>query len=402
VTFARGSTFKVIDSGQNVFKGGIATVTVIPKNDPPTPIQVPHIKIDQGEASKPVTISVNDPDKNDVYTISVFKEPEHGKAELIDGNKIRYTPSREWYGNDQITVIAENQDGETVKGDILVTVKQVKKDGLSDPYERFRYRTLIGAEFSQGNSSFSQTTPFVQFSGSTLWASAPFLGGGSLNGSQFSLFGWKSKEKNNAKEYVPGFLSSVDLRWSQIQTQDQQNTEFIDAKKGVTASLGLEQVLLAMPARTSLYPQETKYRLLASVIANGGLQTVAEATDLQKARGFFNTGLRFSERERMKNPFYTPRLRSYMDLTYGWYGHLPSGARKKFGLEGFLEFPSPKAPIMSVAALFGGDSSDTTIMMRFSYELDPSGLFNVIYEALPKFVSEEGESSEKGNEPIAP
>ena len=71
------------------------------------------------------TVAITDPDAGDTHTIEVTAQPANGKLS-ISGNKVTYTPNKDWNGTETFKVRAKDKAG-AYSGiqTVTVTVKPV-------------------------------------------------------------------------------------------------------------------------------------------------------------------------------------------------------------------------------------------------------------------------------------
>lgn len=85
------------------------TITVRPINDAPVIAATASITIDEDTVGN-YTVVITDPDAGDSHTLEVYTKPSNGIASF-NGNKITYTPNKDWNGQDVLRVRAKDSAG---------------------------------------------------------------------------------------------------------------------------------------------------------------------------------------------------------------------------------------------------------------------------------------------------
>ncbi|MDI2144963.1 tandem-95 repeat protein [Pseudomonas sp. ITA] len=100
---------------------GLATVNVLPKNFPPSSVD---LTLDTQESTPvsgvPVVV---DPNPTDTFTYTVDSSPIAGTAAVVSG-KVVYTPAPNWVGSDRFAISAYDAAGAKVSGLAYVTVRR--------------------------------------------------------------------------------------------------------------------------------------------------------------------------------------------------------------------------------------------------------------------------------------
>lgn len=100
---------------------GLATVNVVPKNFPPSSVD---LTLDTQESTPvsgvPVVV---DPNPTDTFTYTVDSSPIAGSAAVVSG-KVVYTPAPNWIGSDRFAISAYDAAGARVSGLAYVTVRR--------------------------------------------------------------------------------------------------------------------------------------------------------------------------------------------------------------------------------------------------------------------------------------
>jgi len=122
--------FKATDS-DGLSVNGTASVTVVAGsgggNSAPTAASA-SITTSENTQSEGISPQVSDPDVGDMYTISMVSEPTNGSAQVID-NKLVYTPSTGFVGNDSFQFKVTDSGGLSVSGIASVTVSAATSGG---------------------------------------------------------------------------------------------------------------------------------------------------------------------------------------------------------------------------------------------------------------------------------
>ena len=361
-------------------------------------------------ASRPFQIKVRDDSGHAVkkFRLTITGKADDGGVVITDsegniqpdvknaGEKVSLPPLSDTYTYVVYTPKASNKGGSTdhfnievaddysrAKGTVNVAVKSFNEP---NPWERFRYQGIIGGEFSQNKNNgnhFSQFRPYISLSGTTLWCSS------SLDKDAVGDFGFGCTPSHQADPiYVPRLMT----HFTTMLATDPAAYKDIYAQPKVTDFTSISVFpTLEYDFFNALSGPNAKNRLFIGVIGSAGVRSINDPAVTKSLRGFWNTGLRFGEHEIMKNQYYTPSTRSYLDITFGRYRHLVG--EYSWAAEGFLEMPSSNYGSLSVKAYFGHHAKDTSIVLRFTKGFDLQGFIEGISGSL-KAVATPEKSSE--------
>jgi hypothetical protein len=105
-------------------RGSVATVVVTVESAGPNNPPVPTAADIFTQINTPGTTRIlpNDPDFGDIHTYQVKKNPDNGKADVLDTGTVTYTPDTNYLGIDSFVVTVTDQGGTGVKVDITINV----------------------------------------------------------------------------------------------------------------------------------------------------------------------------------------------------------------------------------------------------------------------------------------
>lgn len=105
---------------------GLATVSVVPVNDPPLALEDKAITLE----NLPITIAVLDNDEDadgDPLRVADYSQPASGTVTLLEKRGFRYTPLTNFAGADRFTYVVEDPAGLFTEGTVSIMVKPVNE-----------------------------------------------------------------------------------------------------------------------------------------------------------------------------------------------------------------------------------------------------------------------------------
>ena len=112
--------------------GNILSITAHETNRAPLSVQA-TISTDEDTPSTLVVPQVDDPNAGDTHTFAIITQPAHGTASL-ESNALRYTPFRDYHGDDSFAIRATDGGGLSVDGSAAVTVHSI--NDAPEPFYR--------------------------------------------------------------------------------------------------------------------------------------------------------------------------------------------------------------------------------------------------------------------------
>ncbi len=115
-------TYTVMDRA-GATASATVTVTINPMNDPPR-AKDDYLTIDE-DAQPSISVLSNDSDpEGDTLSILAVSVPKHGTA-TINGTKVDYVPTKDYYGTDYFTYTVSDGNGGTATATVHITLKPV-------------------------------------------------------------------------------------------------------------------------------------------------------------------------------------------------------------------------------------------------------------------------------------
>ncbi len=114
--------YKAIDS-EGLFVEGVAKITVIPVNDPPSGVTDVFVSVDE-DTTGTFSFEVRDIDVGDSHTFEIVSNALNGNA-VSNGKTVSYTPNKDYFGEDYFVLRIIDSGGLFVDQRIIVDVNPV-------------------------------------------------------------------------------------------------------------------------------------------------------------------------------------------------------------------------------------------------------------------------------------
>jgi hypothetical protein len=235
---------------------------------------------------------------------------------------------------------------------------------------RFAYGLLAGVEFSQGRDSFSQATPYVEFSCDTAWRRLA----GVPKEPQEGYFGLAL---DNVHTWIDLSLQAAPVAATDLDT----GQEFIDSRKTFQGLTGIDWRLLTFEDTDRREGGKVqRMRTFLGPTARIGLQTLDPATDDpmvafeidDRTARHWGIGLKMGDHpaEDRDSHYLNPAVRRFLAV---YYGHYETFDDHKWTVEGMLQTDQDPGFFIGFTAVLGSGPDDITLWMGISLGFDKLG-----------------------------